>query len=117
VLTERQCQNWFKKFRSGKFDVEDSSRYGRPIEADENIIKALIDSNRRITTREIDQTLHLFNSTAHDHLKRLGFTSKLNTCIPHILTERNLCCRLDICDMLLKHQKNDPFLKLIVTGD
>ena len=117
VLTERQCQNWFKKFRSGNFDVEDSSRSGRPVEADEDIIKALIDSNRRITTREIAQTLHLSNSTVHDHLKRLGFTSKLDTWIPHNLTERNLCCRLDICDMLLKRQENDPFLKRIVTGD
>ena len=24
VLTVRQCQNWFAKFRSGNFDVEDA---------------------------------------------------------------------------------------------
>ena len=42
VLTERQCQNWFAKFRSGNFDVP---RSGRPVEADEDTIKALIDAN------------------------------------------------------------------------
>lgn len=26
VLTERQCQNWFSKFRSGNFDLKDAPR-------------------------------------------------------------------------------------------
>ncbi|GFV20064.1 histone-lysine N-methyltransferase SETMAR [Trichonephila clavipes] len=53
VLTVRQCQNWFAKFRSGNFDVEDAPRSGKPIEVDKDAIKALVDANRRITTREI----------------------------------------------------------------
>ncbi|GFW37538.1 histone-lysine N-methyltransferase SETMAR [Trichonephila clavipes] len=40
VLTVRQCQNWFAKFRSGNFDVEDAPRSGRPVEADKDAIKA-----------------------------------------------------------------------------
>lgn len=117
VLTARQCQNWFAKFRSGKFDVEDAPRSGRPVEVDEDKIKALIDANRRITTREISKRLKLSNSTVHDHLKRLGLISKLDIWVPHVLTERNLCRRVDVCDMLLKRQENDPFLKRIITGD
>ena len=30
-LSERQCQDWFARFRSGNFDVEDEPRPGRPI--------------------------------------------------------------------------------------
>ncbi|XP_049821930.1 histone-lysine N-methyltransferase SETMAR-like [Aethina tumida] len=78
VLTVRQCQNWFAKFRSGKFDIEDAPRSGRPVEADKDAIKALVDANRRITTREIGLRLNLSNSTVHDHLKSLGFSSKLS---------------------------------------
>ncbi len=77
VLTERQYQNWFAKFRSGNFDVEDARHSGRTFEADEDTIKALIDANRRITTREIAERLNLSNSTVHDHLKRLGLVPKL----------------------------------------
>ena len=117
VLTERQCQNWFAKFRSGNFDVEDAPRSGRPVEANEDTIKALIDANRRITTREIAERLTLSNSTVHHHLKRLGFISKLDIWVPHILTEKNLCRRVDVCDLLLKRQEYDPFLMRIVTGD
>ncbi|GFT87786.1 histone-lysine N-methyltransferase SETMAR [Trichonephila clavipes] len=51
VLTVRQCQNWFAKFRYGNFDVEDAPRSGRPVEADKDAIKALVDANRRITTQ------------------------------------------------------------------
>ncbi|GFU25822.1 histone-lysine N-methyltransferase SETMAR [Trichonephila clavipes] len=51
VLTVRQYQNWFAKFRSGNFDVEDAPRSGRPVEADKDAIKALVDANQRITTQ------------------------------------------------------------------
>ncbi|GFX54047.1 histone-lysine N-methyltransferase SETMAR [Trichonephila clavipes] len=88
VLTVRQCQNWFAKFRSGNFDVEDAPRSRRPVEADKNAIKALVDANWRITTREIGLRLNLSNSTVYDHLKGLGLSSKLDVWVPHVLTER-----------------------------
>ena len=45
------------KLRSGNFDLKDTPRSGRPVEANEESIKALIDANRRITTREITERL------------------------------------------------------------
>lgn len=35
--------------------------------------------------------------------------------VPQITTERNCHCRVDVCDFLLKHQENDPFLKRVET--
>ncbi|GFX69551.1 histone-lysine N-methyltransferase SETMAR [Trichonephila clavipes] len=107
----------FAKFRSGNFDVEDAPRSGRPVEADKDAIKALVDANWRITTREIGLRLNLSNSTVYDHLKGLGLSSKLDVWVPHVLTERNLCRRIDVCDSLLKRHENDPFLKRIITVD
>lgn len=117
ILTVRQCQNWFSKFRSDNFDIKDAPRPGRPVEADEDKIKALIEANRRITTREIAARLNLSNSTVHDHMKRLGFVSKLDIWVPHALKEKDLLRRIDICDLLLKREENDPFLERIITGD
>ncbi|GFU41311.1 histone-lysine N-methyltransferase SETMAR [Trichonephila clavipes] len=117
VLTVRQCQNWFAKFRSSNLDVEDAPRSGRPVEADKDAIKALVDVNRRTTTREIGLRLNLSNSTVYDHLKGMGLSSKLDVWVPHVLAERNLCHRIDVCDSLLKRHENDPFLKHIITGD
>ncbi|GFV83702.1 HTH_48 domain-containing protein [Trichonephila clavipes] len=41
VMIVRQCQNWFAKFRSGNFDVEDAPRSGRPVEAERNLCRRI----------------------------------------------------------------------------
>ncbi|GFW55316.1 histone-lysine N-methyltransferase SETMAR [Trichonephila clavipes] len=97
--------------------AEDAPRSGRPVEADKDAIKALVDAKRRITTREIRLRLNLSNSTVYDHLKGLGISLKPDVWVPHVLTERNLCRRIDVCDSLLKLHENDPFLKRIITED
>ena len=53
------CQNWFPRFRSGDFDLKDAPRSGRPTEVDDDKIKAMIENNRRNTTREIAQKLNI----------------------------------------------------------
>ncbi|MCP6497724.1 hypothetical protein NL476_27565, partial [Klebsiella pneumoniae] len=37
--------------------------------------------------------------------------------VPHDLTQKNLLDRINVCDMLLKRNELDPFLKRTVTGD
>ncbi|GFY26082.1 mariner transposase [Trichonephila clavipes] len=81
------------------------------------LIKTSVDANQRITTREIGLRLNLSNSTVYDHLKGLGLSSKFDVWVPHVLTEINLCRRIDVCDSLPKRHENDPFLKRIITGD
>ncbi|GFS81143.1 HTH_48 domain-containing protein [Trichonephila clavipes] len=72
VLTVRQCQNWFAKFRSGNFDVEDAPRSGRPVEADKDAIKALVDANQRNLCRRIDVCDSLLKRHENDpFLKRI----------------------------------------------
>ena len=56
ALKERQCQNWFDKFRSGDFSLKDEKRFGRPVEVNDDLIKAIINSDRHSTTREIAET-------------------------------------------------------------
>ncbi|GBL86939.1 hypothetical protein AVEN_218678-1 [Araneus ventricosus] len=46
-LTERTCQNWFKKFPLGDFSLKDDQRSGPPTEVSEDQIKTIIESNRQ----------------------------------------------------------------------
>ncbi|XP_046837226.1 histone-lysine N-methyltransferase SETMAR-like [Vespa crabro] len=119
VLTVQRCHSWFVKFRFRNFDVEHEPRSGRPVKVDKDTIKALVDANREthVTTCEIGERLNLSNSNVYDHLKGLSLTSKLNIWVPHVLRERNLCRRVDVCDSLLKRHENDTFLMRIITGD
>ncbi|EZA53808.1 Histone-lysine N-methyltransferase SETMAR [Ooceraea biroi] len=64
ALTERVCQKWFAKFRSGDFDVNDAPRSGRPIEIDSSNVKAIIDKNPSQSVREIATALNI------SHIKR-----------------------------------------------
>lgn len=70
-------------------------------------MKALIDTNRRITTHEITERLNLSNLTIHDLVKRLGLISKLGIWISRGFTKRNLLRRINDCHLLLEHQEND----------
>ena len=44
AVTDRTCQKWFAKFRAGGFSLDDAPRSGRPVEADSDQIKTLIEA-------------------------------------------------------------------------
>ena len=54
ALKDRQCRNWFDKFRFGDFTLKDEQRSGRPNEIDDDQIKAIIESDRHVIVREIE---------------------------------------------------------------
>lgn len=117
ALTERTCQNWFAKFHSGNFDINDAQRSGRPHEIETSNVKAIVDQNPTQSVREIAMALNVSHTSVENHLHKLGYVSRLNVWVPHSLTEVNLATRISVCDSLRKRQQNDPFLKRLVTGD
>ena len=46
ALKDRQCRNWFVKFRSGDFSLKDQQRSGQPNEVDDDQNKGIIESDR-----------------------------------------------------------------------
>lgn len=116
-ITERTCQKWFTKFRSGDFSLKDEQRSGRPNEVEDDEIKAIIESDRHATVRELGEKLKVSHTTIENHLKRLGLVKKLDTWVPHELKEIHLTQRISACDLHLKRNEIDPFLKRIITGD
>ncbi|KFM73857.1 Histone-lysine N-methyltransferase SETMAR, partial [Stegodyphus mimosarum] len=114
---ERQRQNWFAKFRSGDFSLKDKKRFARSVEVDADLIRAIIDSDRHSTTREIAEKFHVSHTCIENHLKQLGYVQTLDTWVPHELKETHLTRRINGCDLLKKRNENDPFLKRLITGD
>ena len=89
-LRERQCQNWFARVRSGDFDLKDAPRSGCPTEVDDDKLKAMIENNRRSTTREIAENLDISDICVEKYLKQLGYVNKLVIWVPHKLNEIQL---------------------------
>ena len=102
ALKDRQCQNWYDKFRSGDFSLKDEQRSGRPKEVDDDQIKTIIESDRHVTVREIEEMLKMPNSAIDRHIQRLGLVKKLDIWILHELKEIYLTKRINACDLHLK---------------
>ncbi|XP_026826501.1 histone-lysine N-methyltransferase SETMAR-like [Ooceraea biroi] len=117
VVSERVCQNRFAEFRASDTTCEDGKRSGRPLVADDDQIKTVIENNPHYTTRDIAQIVNVSQKTVVNRLHTLGYVSRYDIWVPHNLTEKNLMDRISICDSLLKRNENNPFLKQIVTGD
>ena len=86
-LTEHQCQHWFVRFHSGNFHLKDATRSGRSTEVDVDKIKAIIEYNRRSTTREIAEKLNISHTCVERYLKQLGYVNKLDVWVPHKLNK------------------------------
>ena len=69
------------------------------------------------TTREIAEKLNISLTCVERQLKQLGYVNKLDIWVPYKLNEIQLTNQISICDLLLKCNKTDPFLKRIITGD
>lgn len=78
VINIRLTQRWFTKFRSGDVSLTDKPRTGRPPKSDDDILKVIIDSNSRLTSREIALKMGVNQTTVSRHLRRLRRTGMVS---------------------------------------
>ncbi|KAJ0176860.1 hypothetical protein K1T71_008039 [Dendrolimus kikuchii] len=114
---EQVAQIWFKRFQSGNFDIKDARRSGRPVTYKIDAIFGKVEQDRHISSYDLAGELGIDHKTVLAHLKKAGYTKKLDIWVPHELTERNLINRVLICDSLLRRNETEPFLKKLITGD
>lgn len=117
TVTANYVQFWFRRFRSGIFDVKDAPRTGRPVVENVDKITEIIEVDRHVSSRSIAQELKIDHKTVLNHLHKAGFKKKLDVWVPHQLTQKNMMDRISICEALAKRNEIDPFLKRMVTGD
>ena len=85
ALKDRQCRNWFDEFCSRDTLLKDEQRSDRPNEVNDDQIKAIIESDRHVTVREIEEMLKIPKSTIDLHIRRLRLVKKPDIWIPHDL--------------------------------
>ncbi|XP_011051581.1 PREDICTED: histone-lysine N-methyltransferase SETMAR-like [Acromyrmex echinatior] len=117
TVTANHAQFWFRRFRSGNFDVKDVSRSGRPIVENVDKIMEIVESDRHVSTVSIAQELNIAQKTVWNHLNKAGYKKKLDVWVPYELTQKNLMYRISICESLLNRNKINLFLKRMMTGD
>ena len=76
IISTRTAQRWFNRFDNGNFELDDSSRCGRPVEVDLDRLKQLIENDSRLTTGCLAEQLKCSHTTMETHLNELGKTWK-----------------------------------------
>ena len=71
VVSERDAQQWFKKFRSSIFDLEDETRSGRPREIEDDQLLELVKGDSTLSARSCGTRLGCSHTTVLTHLKEL----------------------------------------------
>ena len=49
TVSVRVCQQWFKKFRAGNFNIDDEPRTRRPTNLDDDVLQVEIEANPKTT--------------------------------------------------------------------
>lgn len=96
--------------------MKDEPRSGRQSAVNDKVLHRMIRTNH-LTSVDVAFKLGIHQTTALDHIKRLGFVSKLSVWVPHKLSEKNLMDRISIYSLNLAHHKREQFLDRLVTGD
>ncbi|GFY18685.1 histone-lysine N-methyltransferase SETMAR [Trichonephila clavipes] len=72
TVTAYYVQFWFRRFRSGIFDVKDATHTGRPVVEKVDKITEIIEVDRHVSSRSIVQQLKIDHKTILSHLRKVG---------------------------------------------
>ncbi|GFW30984.1 histone-lysine N-methyltransferase SETMAR [Trichonephila clavipes] len=111
TVTANHVQFWFRRFRSGIFDIKYAPRTGRPVIEYVDKITEIIEIDWYVSNRSIAHKLKINHKTVLSPLSKVGFKKKLDIWAPHQLTPKNMMDRISICEALAKRNEIDPFLK------
>ncbi|GFT09863.1 histone-lysine N-methyltransferase SETMAR [Trichonephila clavipes] len=81
-------QIWFRRFRSGTFDVKHAHCTGKPIIENVEKVTVIIEFDRDVSSRSITQELKINHKTVLSHLRKVRFKKKLHVWVPHQLTPK-----------------------------
>ncbi|GFT87980.1 HTH_48 domain-containing protein [Trichonephila clavipes] len=53
IVHFRTCQTWFRNFRSGDLNLQESDRSERPSKTNNDVLRSLLENNAHLTYQEI----------------------------------------------------------------
>ena len=114
TANEHIVQWLLKKLWKGDEILEDEELSGRPLEVENDQLKAVTEADPLTTIHYVAEELNIDHSKVHQHLKQIGKVKKLSKWMPHELTENK---KIFVIKFHLLLCNKEPFLDQIVTCD
>lgn len=109
ALSERTCREWFQRFKTRDFDVEDKAHGRPPKKFEDEELQALLDEDDAQTQEQLAEKLNVTQKAVSLRLHQMGKIQKEGIWVPYELTERNMEKRKTTCEILLERQKRKTF--------
>ena len=110
ALNERTCLEWFQRFKSGDFDVEDRHDGGKENIFEDSDLKALLAKDSCQTQEELAESLGMTQKAISKRLKTMEIFQKQGNWVPSELKPRDVERRFFSCDQLLQRLNRKWFL-------
>ena len=117
ALSERTCREWFQRFKTGDFGVEDKAHGKPPQKFEDEELQALLDEDDAQTQEQLAEKLNVTQQAVSLRLHQMGKIQKEGRWVPYELTERHMENRKTTCNILIERQERNSFLRRVVTGD
>lgn len=123
AMSLRSVYEWVSHFKSGRTNVHDAPRSGRPSLLDDELIGRageFLRENRSSTLECLAEELEIGEATAHKVIhEHLNMRKLQSQWVPHSLTADQLQKRVELSQLNLQRcqREGDDFLKRIVAGD
>ncbi|GFU31338.1 histone-lysine N-methyltransferase SETMAR [Trichonephila clavipes] len=98
TVTANYVQFWFRRFRSGIFDIKDAPHTCRLVFENVDKITEIFQVDRHVSSRSIAQELKIDHKPVLNYLLKVGFKKKLHVWVPHQLPPKNVMDHISICE-------------------
>ena len=114
---ERTCHEWFQRFKSGDFDIEDQNGDGKKTIFEDSELEALLAEDSCQTQEELTKSMGVTQQAISKCPKAMCMIQKQENWVPYELKPRDVERRFFACDQLLQKLNRKGFLHRIVSGD
>lgn len=76
ALSKSACQGWFRRFKSGDFDLSNKERGKPPKKFEDADLQALLDEGDAQTQEQMAEALQCTQASISSRLKKMGTISK-----------------------------------------
>lgn len=113
-------RRWFCRFQKGNRSLDDEEREGRPQTIDDDELKAAVEQDPFLTSRELGEMFDCSHTAILKRLEAIGKVNKRGRWLPHNLSVNNKIQRVSACSSLLSQLNRVGFSRFwdsFVTSD